>query len=144
MENYFSPYGGNIYLSTAKSGKLITFPQGPKMPFDKLFFHSFFLHIPQPLWRKLQTRVNISCNVPNVILQRGVAALQSGLYLADGIQDSRVVSSEFFTDVRQAQVGELADQINGDLPGLSSALILQSSPKDIFVNGVEVAHLADD
>ena len=55
-----------------------------------------------------------------------------------------MVLGEFLADIGQAQVGELADQVHGDLPGLGDALALLGAPEHRLVHGVELADLGDD
>ena len=79
-----------------------TFPQADWKHKIYLFFHRLSFHIPQPLWRKLQTRVDIGRNVPNVVLHDFVATLEGDLHLADGIENGGMVLSKLLTDIRQA------------------------------------------
>ena len=55
-----------------------------------------------------------------------------------------MVLAEFLADVRQAQIGQLPDQIHGDLTGLSDALGLLAAAQGHLVHGVELAHLRND
>ena len=66
---------------------------------------------------ELQKAIDIGCNVPNIVLQGGVALFQLLLDLLYGVQDGGMILGKFHTDVRQAEIGELSDQVHGDLPG---------------------------
>ena len=88
--------------------------------------------------------VNIGRDVPDVVLQIGIILLQGHLHLSDGIQRSGVIPVKFLADVRQGQIGQLADQIHGNLPGFGSALVFLSAPEDGFLHIVELADLADN
>ena len=74
----------------------------------------------------------------------GVAALDSAFHLIDGIKHRGVVLVQLLTDIRCAEVGQLADQINGNLSCLGGTLVFQCAAQDRFVDGVELADLADD
>ncbi len=52
----------------------------------------------------LQTRIDIRCNIANIILQNLVALFQLALHLPDGIEDGGMIPGELLTDVGQAQV----------------------------------------
>ena len=110
--------------------------------------NSTVLHIPQGLWRKrraqLQTGIDVRGDVPDVILHGGVPVFQRDFDLPDGVQYGGVIPGKFLADVRQTQVGELADQIHGDLPGLGGTLVFLGTPQNDLVDGIELAHLADD
>ena len=80
---------------------------------------------------KLQTRINICRNVPDVILQSGVSFLQGAFHFIDGVNDGGVIFIQLLTDFRCTQVGEFADQINSYLTGLHSTLVFQSTPQNI-------------
>ena len=92
----------------------------------------------------LQAAIDIGGDIPQVILQGGILILQRQLYLADVIKHGGVVLAEFLADVRQTQVGQLADQIHGNLPGLCDALGFLGAAKHRFFHGVELAHLTDN
>ena len=93
---------------------------------------------------KSQAGVDICGNIPDVVLHVAVSVFQSDFYLADGVQYGRMVPAEFLADVRQAQVGELADQVHGHLPGFGGTLVFLGAPEDGFVHVVELADLGDD
>ena len=92
----------------------------------------------------LQTGIDIGGDVPDVILDGFVLGFQGGFHPADGVEDGGVVPVEFLADVGQAQVGQVPDEIHGDLPGLGDVLFLQGAPEHGFVDGIEFAHLTDD
>ena len=55
-----------------------------------------------------------------------------------------MIPAEFLADVGKAQIGELADQVHGHLPGFGGALVLLGAPEDGFVHVVELADLGDN
>ena len=55
-----------------------------------------------------------------------------------------MIFAKFLTNVRQTQVGQLADQVDGYLPGFGSSLIFQRATKNRFIDGIELTDLADD
>ena len=55
-----------------------------------------------------------------------------------------MILAEFLADIGEGQIGQLADQVHGHLPGFGDALALLAAPQDGFVDGVELADLADD
>ena len=65
----------------------------------------------------LQAGIDVRGDVPDIVLHGGVSVFQRDFDFPDGVQYRRVIPGEFLADVRQTQVGELADQIHGDLPG---------------------------
>ena len=105
---------------------------------------SFILHYAFFILRFLQAGIDVRRDIPDVVLQRGIAAFQGGLYLADVIQHGGVILTEFLADIRQAQVGQLTHQVHGDLPGFGDALALLAAAKHHLVHRVELADLADD
>ena len=48
----------------------------------------------------LKAGIDIGCNIPHVILHGGIAGLQCGLYLADGMQNGGVILGKFVANVR--------------------------------------------
>ena len=60
------------------------------------------------------------------------------------MNDGGVVPAEFPADFREGEIGQLTDQIHGNLPGLGGSLVFEGSPQDRFVNGVKPADLTDD
>ena len=94
--------------------------------------------------RRLQTGVNIGGDVLNIVLQYIISVFQVGFYLLNGIQNRGMVTAEFLSNIRQAEVGQLPHQIHGDLPCLRSSLAFIGTPQYDFVNIVEPADLADD
>ena len=97
-----------------------------------------------PLLFMLQRRIDVRCNVPDVVLQAGIPGGDGLLHLLDGVEDGGVVLVQLLADVRGGEVGQFPDQVNGHLPGLCGALVFQRTPKDGFVDGVELADLRDD
>ena len=65
------------------------------------------------------------------------------MHLADGIQGGGVIPVELLADVREGQIGQLADQIHGNLPGFGCALVFLGSTKDRFFHIVEFADLIE-
>ena len=92
----------------------------------------------------LKAGVNVCGNVADVVLGIGIAVFQGNLHLADGIENGGMVPGEFLADVGKRKVGQLADQVHGNLPGFCGALILLGAPQNNLVDGVELADLADD
>jgi hypothetical protein len=121
-----------------------SFSQGDKSKINTTDFHNNFLHIPQALWKKLQTGIYIGCDIPNMILQVGIAGGKRLFHLLNGIENSGVILVQLFTNIRSGKVGELSDKINGYLPGFRGSLVFQCTPQDRFVDGVELTDLCDD
>ena len=125
--------------------KDMLFNRGCEHRKKKIFLHSLSFHIPHEAVDKMsKAGVNIGCDVPDVVLQIGIAVLQGHLYLADGIQGGGVIPVELLADVRQGQIGQLADQIHGNLPGFGRTLVFLGSTKERFFHIVEFADLADN
>ena len=55
-----------------------------------------------------------------------------------------MIPAEFLADVRQGQVGQIANQVHGHLPGLGGAPVFQGAPEHVLLDGVELGHLGDD
>ena len=100
MENPIFPYWHKAFLSTGECRKLRTFTQAVWKKFLSAFFHRISFHIPQALWRKLQTGVDICGDVANIVLQVGIAALKCHFHFADGVEDGGVILAKFLADVR--------------------------------------------
>ena len=94
--------------------------------------------------RRLETGIDVRGDVPDVILQGGVAVFQGRFHFADVIKDSGVILGKFLTDVGQGKIGQLPNQIHGHLPGFTNALGLLGAPKLLFLHGIELADLRDD
>ena len=73
-----------------------------------------------------------------------IATLDGGLYLIDGVEHRGVILIQLLANVRGGQIGQLADQVDGNLPSLGSTLIFQRTAQDRLINGVELADLADN
>ena len=71
----------------------------------------------------LQAGIDIGCNVTNVILQGCIFVFHCNFYLVDGMENGGVVTTEFFTDLWQAEVCQFADQIDSNLTGFVGAFI---------------------
>lgn len=89
----------------------------------------------------LQAGIDVRGDVPDIVLHGGVSVFQRDFDFPDGVQYRRVIPGKFLADVRQTQVGELADQIHGDLPGFGGTLVFLGAPEKHLVNGVELAYL---
>ena len=96
-----------------------------------------------PAWGS-KRGVDVGCDIPDSGLQGGRGVLQAHFHLADGVNDGGVISSKFPSDFREGEIGQLADQIHGNLPCLCRAFIFEGAAQDGFVNGIEPANLADD
>ena len=72
----------------------------------------------------LKTGIDIGGDIPDIILEVGILTLQRHFHFPDGIENGGMVSAKFLTDVRQTQIGQLADQVDSYLPGLCRSLIL--------------------
>ena len=81
---------------------------------------------------KSKTGVDVCRNVPNVVFHLFIIALDRIFNFIDGVENGGVVSAEFLADLRQAEVGQLTDQVNGDLTGFVGALIFQGAAHDAF------------
>ena len=92
----------------------------------------------------LKARIDIRCNIPNVVLEGGITLLQLHFHLTDSVEDGGVILAEFLANVGQRKVGQLSDQILGHLPGFGRSLIFQSTAQGGLVDRVELADLADD
>jgi len=112
--------------------------------FMKEFVHNLFFHIPQPLWKKSETGVDISGNVPDIVLHVGIGTFQRCGDLIHGIDDSGMIPGKLLADVGEAEVGELADEVHGYLPGFGYTLALLGAAKYHLVYIVELADLTDD
>ena len=62
----------------------------------------------------------------------------------DGIKHRGMVFVQFLADVRGGEVGQLPDQINGNLAGFSGSLILQRTTQHGLIHRIEFANLVDD
>ena len=113
-----------------------------------------FLLFHVDMWKKIRGRkmpawgskrgVDVGCDIPDSGLQGGRGVLQAHFHLADGVNDGGVISSKFPSDFREGEIGQLADQIHGNLPCLCRAFIFEGAAQDGFVNGIEPANLADE
>ena len=65
----------------------------------------------------LQAGIDIGGNISDIVLQVGIFLLQRHFHFLDGVEDGGVILAELLADVGQAQVGQLPDQIDGNLPG---------------------------
>ena len=79
-----------------------------------------------------------------MVFQVGVIGLDGVLHLLNGVNDRRVVFIYFLTDIRGTKVGQIPDQIDRDLPGFRSTLVLQRTAQNGLVDGLDLADLADD
>ena len=92
----------------------------------------------------LKAGVNIGGDVPDIVLHITVAVFQSDFDFSDGVQYRGMIPGKFLADVRQAQVGELADEVHGNLPGFGGAFVFLGASQNHLVHVVELADLADD
>lgn len=132
------------FFSTWNMLKKITFSQRVWKSFHRPVIHRKVFHDPQALWIKLKAGIDICCNIPNVILQIFVSALERRFHLFDGVQNGGVILTKFLTDIRCGEIGQLADQIDRYLSCFCSAFILQCAPEYRFFNGIEFTYLVDD
>ena len=88
--------------------------------------------------------IDIGGDVSYIVLDGFVLGFQRGLYPADGVEHGGVIPIEFLADVGKAQIGQVPNQVHGNLPCLSDVFLLQGAAKNGLVDGVELAHLADD
>ena len=93
---------------------------------------------------RLQAGIDVGGDFPDVVGQLLVAALEGHFDLADGVQHRGMVPGEFLADVGQTQIGQLTDQVHGHLTGFGGVLVFLGAPQNGFVDGIELADLADD
>ena len=72
VEKWILPLKCKDFLFTGVVDKFRQFPQRGKIKFFQNSFHSFFIPIPQGLWKKLQTGIDVGSNITNVVLQGGI------------------------------------------------------------------------
>ena len=92
----------------------------------------------------LQAGIDIGGNVPEIILQCGIIAFQRNLNLTNRVKNGGMISGEFLTDIREAEIGQLSNQIDSDLTGFVCTFVFQCATEYRLVNGIELADLADD
>ena len=109
----------------------------------KAFPQKFFPHSTS-LVEKLQTGIDVRCNVPDVVLQGGIADLQSLLNFLDGVENGGVILAKLCANGGQAEICQLADQVNGNVPGFCYILCTLVATNHIFIDGIELTDLADD
>ena len=98
--------------------------------------HTSILHF---INSRLKARIDVGCNIPDVVLHIFIPVLQGNFHFADVVKNGGVVLGEFLADVGKRKVGELPDQIHGYLTGFGSALVLLSAPENHLVYIVELA-----
>ena len=91
--------------------------------------------------RRLKTRIDVSRNVADIVLQLLIAVFQRNFHLTDAVENGGVVTVEFLADIGKAEVGQLPDQVSGDLASFRGTLVLQSASEHILFNGIEFADL---
>ena len=104
------------------------------------FIHRLSFHIPQGLWITfgekhpcLQAGIDVGCDVPDVVLHVGVAALKIRFDLVDGMQNGGMVTGEDLADIGKRELCEAADHIHTDVPRLGDVIVC--SVKKALPNG---------
>ena len=121
-----------------------SFPQKKKLIVEGKFIPKKFFHIPQPPVDKLQAGIDVGGDVPNVVLQFGVATLYGAFHLTNGVDNGGVVLVQLLADVRGGEVGHLPNQVNGYLTGFCRTLVFQCTAKHILFHGVELTNLRNN
>ena len=89
---YFFPQG-NVY-------KFLLIHRDKIRKITKSFAQEIYPHSTTPVDNFLQARIDVCCDIPNVILQCGVSILQGGFYFVYGMNDGGVVLIQLFTNFR--------------------------------------------
>ena len=72
----------------------------------------------------LQAGVNVCGYIPDVLLQIFVTGVEGVGDFIDGVEDRGVIPVKLLADIRSRKVGQLSDEVNGNLPGLCRAFVL--------------------
>lgn len=102
VENSGLSYSPNNFLYTANVGKTLNFKQGDVNRFFATGFSQLFYPHSTVFVEKLQTGVYICRNITDMVLQGLITGFQHRLYFFNGVQNSGVVFTKLFANIRKA------------------------------------------